>query len=370
VLAYLSRYNAPRSPSRTGRLIASRPAQRHVQRSRITGSKAPPIYDDDARCRRIHSPVSHPRAAQRLPSHSAITACLLARTAPKRSRKRASSWVWPRLRPKRRSKSIRRRPSARPALPLLWRPHVRHRDLRGRLPTTLTIQPRLSSQSGSTPHEHGCHITHPHRQTRFSAGHNPATATLDRTATRQRFPQRNRPRKPSSSVQTRAETHQRRHLLNRHALAPRVHRQHRDQIVHSARLSVRTSISARSFNGGFRNDGPRASRIVAMGRHPNPSHVRTSGWSELGPLILQQRARGECISSSVSCWPEMRRDSVTRSIEARSTAKPAGRSSRAISNGCTFAPPAIWGLDGSELLSEFSLWTSARCNNKRLLKAR
>ena len=26
---------------------------------------------------------------------------------------------------------------ARPALPLLWRPHVRHRDLRGRLPTTL-----------------------------------------------------------------------------------------------------------------------------------------------------------------------------------------------------------------------------------------
>ena len=40
---------------------------------------------------------------------SATTACSPAPTAPRRLRERANSWDWQRLRPKRRSRSIRRR---------------------------------------------------------------------------------------------------------------------------------------------------------------------------------------------------------------------------------------------------------------------
>src|SRR5260370_11427797 len=47
----------------------SRPAERHVQGQGLQDRRPRPIHDDDARCRRIHSPVPHPRAAQRLPSH-------------------------------------------------------------------------------------------------------------------------------------------------------------------------------------------------------------------------------------------------------------------------------------------------------------
>jgi hypothetical protein len=46
--------------------------------------------------------------------------------------------------------------ATRPALPLLWRPHVRHRDLRCRLPTTLPAdgnQDRyLMSENRNIPH--------------------------------------------------------------------------------------------------------------------------------------------------------------------------------------------------------------------------
>ena len=65
---------------------------------------------------------------------------------------------------------------ARPALPLLRRPHARHRDLRCRLPTTPPSDRASRPQSGSTPHERGRRITHPHRQARSSLVMNPATA--------------------------------------------------------------------------------------------------------------------------------------------------------------------------------------------------
>ena len=177
----------------------SRPAERHVQGQGLQDRRPRPLHDDDARRRRVHPPVPHPRAAQRLPSHPPLRLVRQRATAPRRSRGRANSWVWPRLRPKRRSRSIRRRRSHSPSLARAVaaacsssrpsRPAANHAIGR----------PRLSSQSGSTPHERGRHIPHPHRQARFLAGHNPATATLGRTATRHRFPQRNLPRKPSSS---------------------------------------------------------------------------------------------------------------------------------------------------------------------------
>jgi len=58
-------------------------------------------------------------------------------------------------------------PAAPPALaqpcPCCGGPHVRHRDLRGRLPTT--GRPRPSAPSGSTPHERHHHFPYPHRRT-------------------------------------------------------------------------------------------------------------------------------------------------------------------------------------------------------------
>jgi hypothetical protein len=63
VLAYLSRY--------THRVAISnhRLTQRHVQGQELQDRRPRPVHDDDARRRRVHPPVPHPRAPQRLPSH-------------------------------------------------------------------------------------------------------------------------------------------------------------------------------------------------------------------------------------------------------------------------------------------------------------
>jgi phage head maturation protease len=60
-----------RSSNLGGRLPPDRdrPAERHVQGQELQDRRPRPAHDDDARCRRIHSPVPHPRAATRLPSH-------------------------------------------------------------------------------------------------------------------------------------------------------------------------------------------------------------------------------------------------------------------------------------------------------------
>src|SRR5882757_3523881 len=195
---------------------------------------------------------------------SATTACLPARTAPRRSRKRASSWVWPRLRPKRRSKSIRRRrrcsPSLAPAVAAACsssrpsRPAANH----------ATIQPRLSSQSGSTPHEHGCHITHPHRQTRFSlVTTRPRRRSIGRLPV-SAFHSAPAPDSHPHRCKREPETHQRPSSPNRHALAPRVHRQHRDQIAIAP-----ASASAPHL--------PRVPSLEAFGRRPPCKPNRRDG---------------------------------------------------------------------------------------------
>src|SRR3977135_507853 len=77
--------------------------------------------------------------------------------------------------------------------------------------------------------------------------------------------------------------------------------------------------------------------------------------SELGPLILQHRTRGECISLSASCchWHKCgaipSTDQYGRGFGTHRRRRGSWRSFKvAISNGCTFVPPAIRGLDGSK----------------------
>jgi hypothetical protein len=138
-----------------------------------------------------------------------------------------------------------------------------------------TVQPRLSSQSGSTPHERGRHITHLHRQARFSL----VKTRPRRRSTRQlpgsafhsaSFPQSHRHRRSSEP-----ETHQRPPSPDRHALAPRVHRQHRDQIAiahaapsahHLSRVLSLEAFGPRPQCKPKRRDGP-SSETLHNKRH-------------------------------------------------------------------------------------------------------
>ena len=67
VLAYLSRYTH-RVAISNRRLIAV-DTRRHVQGQGLQDRRPRPVHNDDARRRRVHPPVPHPRAAQGLPSH-------------------------------------------------------------------------------------------------------------------------------------------------------------------------------------------------------------------------------------------------------------------------------------------------------------
>src|SRR5258708_4877522 len=96
-----------------------------------------PVHDDDARRRRVHPPLPHPRTAQRLPSHPPLR--LVRQREPRRddrasARTPGTGNACSRSRGRNRSGGGA---ATRPALPVLWRPHVRHRDLRCRLPTSL-----------------------------------------------------------------------------------------------------------------------------------------------------------------------------------------------------------------------------------------
>src|SRR5450432_362669 len=115
----------------------SRPAQRHVQGQGLQDRRPRPVHDDDARRRRVHPPVPHPRAAQRLPSHPPLR---LVRQRESRRDDRASARILGTGNACGRRGGRNRSgggAGTRSTLPLLWRPHVRHRDLRCRLPTTL-----------------------------------------------------------------------------------------------------------------------------------------------------------------------------------------------------------------------------------------
>jgi hypothetical protein len=95
------------------------------------------LHDDDARRRRVHPPIPHPRAAQRIPSHPPLR--LVRQREPRRDDRASTQTLGTGNACGRRGGRNRSGGGAgtRPALPLLWRPHVRHRDLRCRLPTTL-----------------------------------------------------------------------------------------------------------------------------------------------------------------------------------------------------------------------------------------
>src|SRR5882672_7206217 len=131
VTVYAPRRHLEPSPDR------SRPAERHVQGQGLQDRRPRPVHDDDARRRRVHPPVPHPRAAQRLPSHPPLR---LVRQRESRRDDRASARTLGTGNACGRRGGRNRSgggAGTRPALPLLWRPHVRHRDLRCRLPTTL-----------------------------------------------------------------------------------------------------------------------------------------------------------------------------------------------------------------------------------------
>src|ERR1700675_4718564 len=131
VTVYPPRRHLKPSPDR------SRPAERHVQGQELQDRRPRPVHDDDARRRRVHPPVPHPRAAERLPSHPPLR--LVRQREPRRddrasARTPGTGNACGRSRGRNRSGGGA---ATRPALPVLWRPHVRHRDLRCRLPTSL-----------------------------------------------------------------------------------------------------------------------------------------------------------------------------------------------------------------------------------------
>src|ERR1700731_3589352 len=131
VAVYAPRRHLKPSPDR------SRPAERHVQGQGLQDRRPRPLHDDDARRRRVHPPLPHPRAAQRLPSPPPLR--LVRQHEPRRddrasARSPGTGNACSRSGGRNRSSGGA---ATRPALPLLRRPHVRHRDLRRRLPTPL-----------------------------------------------------------------------------------------------------------------------------------------------------------------------------------------------------------------------------------------
>jgi hypothetical protein len=189
---------------------------------------------------------------------------LPARTAPRRSRERVSSWVWPRRLPRRRSRSIRRRRRCSPSLaPAAADACSSSRPSRPAA-SHATGRPRLSSQSGSTPHECGHDIMHPHRQARSSLvstrPQRRSTGHLSGTAFhRAAFPEPHRHRCSSD-----LKTHKRPPSPHRHALAPHVRRKNRDQIA-----IAHASPSATHL--------PRVPSLEAFGRRPPCKPNRRDG---------------------------------------------------------------------------------------------
>jgi hypothetical protein len=156
---------------------------------------------------------------------------------------------------------------------------------------------RLSSQSGSTPHERGRHVSHPHRQARFplvtiqprrrSTGQLPGSAFNKAI-----FPESHRHRGSSEP-----ETHQRRPSPDGRALASCVRRQRRDQIaIAPASPSAPHLPRVPSLEAFGRRPG--ASRIVAMGRHPKPFTTTDSCGAANNIPIRSPRRRGRAASAA------------------------------------------------------------------------
>jgi hypothetical protein len=154
-----------------------------------------------------------------------------------------------------------------------------------------TIQPRLSSQSGSTLHERDRHVSHPHRQARFllvtirprqrSTGQLPG-----RAFNRAILPESLRHRGSSES-----ETHQRPPSPDGRALASCVRRQRRDQIAIAP-----ASPSAPHL--------PQVPSLEAFGRRPRRKPNRRDGPSS-ETLHIRDRDR-PALGLTMSATPQPR----------------------------------------------------------------
>ena len=264
VLAYLSRYTH-RVAISNRRLIAVDSDERHLQGQGLPGRGPRPLHHDDARHRRVHPPLPHPRPAQRLPSHPPLRPVRQRAIAPRRSRGHANSSVWPRLRPRRRSRSIRRQrrrsPSLAPAAAAACsssrpsRPAANH----------ATGRPRHSSQSGSTPHERSRNIPHPHRQARSSlVNDRPRRRSTEQlpgiafhTAC---IPKTHRHGTQSKPIGRTCDHNQRHRQLRR----PRAHRTRQQSNRHSARPPSAPNL-------------PRVPSLEAFGRRPRCKPNRRDG---------------------------------------------------------------------------------------------
>ena len=150
-------------------------------------------------------------------------------------------------------------------------------------------QRRLASQSGSTPHERGHHVSHPHRQARFPL----VTIRPRRRSTGQIaggvfnkaiFPESHRHRGSSEP-----ETHQRPPSPDGCALASCVGRQRRDQIAIAPE-----SPSARHL--------PRVPSLEAFGRRPRCKPNRRDGPSS---ETLRRGGCGRLMAQPV--YPQLRK---------------------------------------------------------------
>ena len=135
MLAYLSRYTHRVAISNSRLIAATTTAS--PSSTRIIGSTARPIQDDDAHDRRVHPPLPHPRPPQPAFTAFAITACSPKALAPKISRAREPARCGCTT-----SSRMMPMPTARcPSLPTLRRPHDRHRDLRTRPDSSPSAEP-------------------------------------------------------------------------------------------------------------------------------------------------------------------------------------------------------------------------------------
>src|SRR5450631_3001752 len=259
---------------------------------------------------------------------SAITACSPARTAPRRSRGRANSWVWPRLWPRKRSRLIRRRRRCSPSLARAVAVACSSSRPSSPAASRAIGQRRLTSQSGSTPHERGHHVSHPHRQARFPL----VTIRPQRRSTGQIpggafnkaiFPESHRHRGSSEP-----ETHQRPPSPDGCALASYVRRQRRDQIAiapaspsapHLPRVPSLEAFGRRPPCKPNRRDGP-SSETLHKRRHYECSYRRP-----VRSKSIDMAPDGKTAEFSRVLTPRPWRitDWIADSENARSTAQPA-----------------------------------------------
>src|SRR5713101_3587662 len=133
----------PRLTRASRRREGVRGIPRPAQEEALVRLRQAPVRGSEGRARlsvalhrRVHPPVPRPRAAQRIPSHP--PPWLVRQRQPRRDDHASARTPGTGNACGRRGGRDRSGGGAatRAALSLLWRPHVRHRDLRGRLPAT------------------------------------------------------------------------------------------------------------------------------------------------------------------------------------------------------------------------------------------